>query len=947
MSKDDKRGRKTPIEGLEGLSSRVAGHMKRKGIDRATGPQIRSFRPVIEGKDVLIIAPTGFGKTEAVFAPLLQKLHEGDGEGIRLLYIAPLRALNRDILERMEGWCSDLGLTIGVRHSDTTTTERNRQARRPPDVLVTTPETLQIMFTGSRLRKGLANVRHVIIDEVHEFYMDERGAQLDMALSRLDHLTGRRIQRIGLSATVWDHSDVARFMAGPGREVDIIRGKWSKEHSFLVDSPAVVEKDIERARELGCTPKVASVLRRVVELSSEYRSILLFVNSRDLAEALTTRLRAIDDQLPVGIHHGSLSREARMDMEREFKAGSIRIMVCTSSMELGMDIGAVDLVIQFKSPKEVSRLLQRAGRAGHRIGDVSRCIILTTEADDVLEAGVIANLALRGRLEAVKAREGILSVLANQIISTASSEKELHLEDLLEMLRNTYTFGSMDPERVMGVITYLHRNRIIYFDEENSTIRGGRNAREYFHENISMIPDERVMLIRDLSTRKIIGSLDMDFVLSNLEPFSKFIVRGQPWRVVDIGDEEITVEPVSELGPVPAWSGSDIPVPWEVAREVGRIRREVVRALSSGGSAEEVLKGLPLSESGVAEVVELLEEQTREGFETPDDRIITIERGQEGIVIGCCSGTRVNETLGRIFASLISARYGGNVVMDHDPYRILLMGDIRLKAGDIEWALHHSPTEDMEHLVPVLLRNSPLLRWQMFHVAKKFGVLRKDEDPKRFPLRRLLTRWKDSPVMEEAISKIIHERMDLPHAREIIEKVLDGDIELVIQKVSPLTMSGSMMRREFMTPENASSSVVTSVRERLMTTPVRLTCMNCGSVLRATAERAKNIKGCYRCGSLLMAPIPSGDIRTRQAVEKGIARKRLTEDEKKRFRAAMMAAELFSEYGYRAVMALSGRGVGPKTAGRILEMVFADEDELTRKVFGEEIRYARTRRFWD
>jgi ATP-dependent Lhr-like helicase len=820
-------------------------------------------------------------------------------------------------------------------------------SRKPPDILVTTPETLQIMFTGSRLRKGLETVRAAIVDEVHELYGDERGAQLDFALSRLDEITGRKVQRIGLSATVSNAKDVAAYLGGPDRKVIVIKGHWSKDYSFLVDSPAVTEEDKETARALGCTGKVASIVRRIRELLVDVRSALIFVNSRDLAEALTTRLKAYDEDLPVGIHHGSLSKEARKDMEHRFKEGEIKALVCTSSMELGMDIGVVDLVIQFKSPKEVSRLIQRAGRAGHRVGDVSRCVVLATETDDVIESGVIAHLADKRRLEKVWARQKILSVLANQVLSMSVAEKDFSLDDLARIASRTYTFSGMDKEEVRVIVKFLSDSKVLFYDEEEEMVHGGRRSREYFYDNISMIPDERVMLIRDLSTRMIIGSLDMDFVLSNLEPYSKFIVRGQPWRVVDIGDEEITVEPVTELGPVPAWSGSDIPVPWEVAREVAVVRKEMVRWLNGKSKKARALERLPLTDDARKMVIDQIQEMVEEEFVTPDMDTATIEIGMEGVVIGLCGGTRANETIGRIIASLLMARHGGAVIVDYDPYRILLMGDLRLKPTDIEWALKNAPTTDMEHMVPVLLRNSPLLRWQMLHVAKKFGVLGSKVDPARFPLKRLMARWRDSIIMKEATEKIMHERLDVRNAAKLINDILSGKIRVETQRISPLSMSGSRVRSEFMSSEGAGREVIESVKERLMTSAVRLTCMNCGTSLRATAERAKGIIGCHKCGSKLLAPLPAGDIKTKMAVDKGLKKKRLGEEDKKRFKAAVMAAQLFSTYGYRAVLCMAARGVGPKTAGRILEVIYDDDDELIRRIFADEVKFARTRRFWD
>ncbi|MGA1819654.1 MAG: DEAD/DEAH box helicase [Thermoplasmatota archaeon] len=935
------------IVGLEELSPRVAAHMKRKGIKEATGPQILALGPISGGKDVLLIAPTGYGKTEATFAPLLDRLKEDPPKGIGILYIAPLRALNRDIWERIKHWCEDLGLTIGVRHSDTSQTERTRMSRKPPDVLVTTPETLQIMFTGKRLRKGLETVTSVIVDEIHELYGDERGAQLDLALSRLDAISHRKVQRIGLSATISNAREVASFLGGRDRGVTVIKGQWSKEYSFLVESPAVSEEDREMAKGLGCTPKIAAVVRRIRELLEEVRSALIFVNSRDLAEALTTRLRAYDPELPLGIHHGSLSKEAREDMEHRFKEGEIKALVCTSSMELGMDIGVVDLVIQFKSPKEVSRLLQRGGRAGHQVGGISRCVILATETDDVIESGVIAHLALGGKLEKVWARKKILSVLANQVLSIAVSEKDLSIDEMTEIAARTYTFSSITRDEVLEVVRFLNDSKVLFYDEEEGMFHGGKRSREYFYDNISMIPDERVMLIRDLSTRSIIGSLDMDFVLSNLEPYAKFIVRGQPWRVVDIGDEEITVEPVTDLGPVPAWSGSDIPVPWEVAREVAVVRKETVRWLRGEAKKAAALERLPLTEEAREMVVAQFREMVEEDFVTPDIDTVTIEIGMEGVVIGVCGGTRVNETIGRIVASLIMARHGGTVIVDYDPYRILLMGDLRLKAPDIEWALRQAPISDMENMVPVLLRNSPLLRWQMMHVAKKFGVMGSKVDPAKFPLKRLMARWRDTIIMKEATAKIMHERMDTHHASRVLRDMLTGKVGISTQRISPLSMSGSRVRSEFMSSEGAGKEVINTVMDRLMTTAVRLTCMSCGATLRATAERAKTIVGCHKCGSRMLAPLPTGDLQTKAAVEKGLAKKRLTGDDRKRFQAAAMAAHLFSSYGYRAVLCMAARGVGPKTAGRILEVIYDSDEELVRRIFADEVKFARTRRFWD
>ena len=270
-----------------------------------------------------------------------------------------------------------------------------------------------------------------------------------------------------------------------------------------------------------------------------------------------------------------------------------------------------------------------------------------------------------------------------------------------------------------------------------------------------------------------------------------------------------------------------------------------------------------------------------------------------------------------------------------------------MKPDDIEWALKNMPISDLQQMVPILLRNSPLLRWQMLHVAKKFGVMKREVDPMTFPLKRLLVRWRETLIMEETVERIIHRRMDMEHSKLILGGIFEGKIELVSQKISPLTMATSQVRSEFMTPGNAGREVIKKVGERLMRAQLKLTCMKCGATLRVTASRAKEIKACHRCGAVMLAPIPAGDLKTQKAVADGVSGKVLKGDDRKRFRAAAMAAELFMAYGYKAVMCMAGRGVGPKTAGRILMKHFDDEDELVKEIFGQEIKYARTRRFWE
>ena len=348
--------------------------LDQRGFSEPTLPQAEAIPKILEGKNVLLIAPTGTGKTEAAFLPVLhQLLLSGTREpGIKVIYVTPLRALNRDMLERLEWWCRALDVRVVVRHGDTDVRERRTQALSPPDVVVTTPETLQIFLLGRRLSRYLRSLRWVIVDEVHELADNKRGAQLAVTLERLRKIKGGDFQLIGLSATVGSPREVAQFLVGVGRSCEVVDVTVHRQMEFQIVYPEAHTSDKELAQKLYTFPDVAARLRIMRELIEKHRSTLVFTNTRPMAEILGSRFKLWDMRFPVEVHHGSLSSHARVRVERGLKRGDLRGIICTSSMELGLDIGSVDLVIQYNSPRQVTRLVQRVGRSGHRIGETAR-----------------------------------------------------------------------------------------------------------------------------------------------------------------------------------------------------------------------------------------------------------------------------------------------------------------------------------------------------------------------------------------------------------------------------------------------------------------------------------------------------------------------------------------------------------------------------------------------
>ena len=492
------------------LSPELVSVLAEKGITSPTPPQEDAIPRIMKGENVLVVAPTGIGKTEAAMLPVLDMIfrRKDDVKGFKCIYITPLRALNRDMLRRMEDYGRALGIRVGVRHGDTTQYERARQSEDPPEVLITTPETLQVLFTGKRLAKHLAAVRWVIIDEIHELADTERGAQLSVAMERLSAVAGN-YQRIGLSATVGDAQATAMFLGGRGRRVSIRKHDTYREFEINVESPTPDEADTKLRDKLQGDPEIIAVMKRARQIMESGRSTLFFVNTRETAEWLAARYHVWDESLSVDVHHGSLSKETRMEMEDRFKRGELRTLICTSSLELGIDVGSTDMVVQYNSPRKVSRMIQRAGRAGHKVGEKIRAKIIATAPDEVAEALVIARRCSSKELEDRAGRPSPLTVVANQLIAMTMSGP-IDKDTAFKMFYGAYPFRTLARSDMEDVLEQLKSIRMVFDDGEK--FKRSKKGMDYFYNNISMIPDERNYRVRDIGTRAIIGTLDESFV---------------------------------------------------------------------------------------------------------------------------------------------------------------------------------------------------------------------------------------------------------------------------------------------------------------------------------------------------------------------------------------------------------------------------------------------------
>ena len=598
--------------------------------------QTAAIPDIIDGKDRLLIAPTGSGKTLSAILPILHRCITEDWEPLSILYITPLRALNRDVDRRLQDIAESIGLRVGLRHGDTTQSERAKQVRKPPHLLVTTPETFQLMFTGKNLRGLLTTVNAVIVDEVHDLAASERGWQLSLGLARLEALSGKKVQRVGLSATVGNPEQVAEWLSETGEAI-IETGQRVTE--LLVETEFPNTEDETGGIEYAIPSRAHAIFREIISIIRKDAPCLLFVNSRSDAETIANRLQKMAPDLEIGVHHGSLATKTRVEMEDGLREGKVSGLVCTSSLELGIDIGLINRIIQIKSPRSVDRLLQRVGRADHRLGGIGRGNIFAWDCDELSEAAVIANRAMQGELEPVLWRTNPRTVAINQLILMAHCFKAVPIDEATKIINQAPQFETWTRKDTIDVLAVIADNWLVKYSaspeqvpwyrwptaiyeeakllEQNKLVKlpaerplfktpddeidaklkeiklqlpdryskgwfsvSGR-TRDWVTNHLSMIPDKQSYKVRDSVTRRTIGSVDEAFVLSLNDSgededgaVRRFVIAGRTWMIIDADPEksELLVVPASDQAKAPQWVGELPPVPAEVAREIGKFR---------------------------------------------------------------------------------------------------------------------------------------------------------------------------------------------------------------------------------------------------------------------------------------------------------------------------------------------------------------------------------------
>src|SRR5438046_1306160 len=485
-------------------------------FEAPTPAQELGWPKIAEGGHVLVQAPTGSGKTLAAFLYGIHRLTPAPGEGLRLLYVSPLKALNYDVERNLRGPLAGLRseLRVGVRTGDTPARERQAMLRKPPDILITTPESLFLLLT-SRARETLTGIETVIVDEVHAIAGTKRGAHLALSVERLEQLVSGALQRIGLSATQRPLEEIGRFVSG-ARPIQLVDAGRAKELDLRVVVP--LEDMREPAEQQSIWP---SIYPEILKLVREHRSTIVFVNNRRLAERLALRLNDLADAEIARAHHGSLAREQRIEVEELLKRGAIPCLVATSSLELGIDMGAVDLVVQVESPKSVARGLQRVGRAGHELGAVSKGRIFPKFRADLLESAVVARRMLDGAIEETQIPRNPLDVLAQQIVAICADE-EISVEELHGLVRGAYPFSDLSRVQLENVLDMLDgrypsdefaelRARVVW-DRTANVVKGRQGSRRLAVTNAGTIPDRGLFGVHLVGGGGRVGELDEEMV---------------------------------------------------------------------------------------------------------------------------------------------------------------------------------------------------------------------------------------------------------------------------------------------------------------------------------------------------------------------------------------------------------------------------------------------------
>lgn len=874
-----------------------------------------------------MVAPTGSGKTEAAVIPVFAMLSsvatsESFKGKIRAIYVTPLRALNNDVQRRIMKYAESEGLRVEIRHGDTNTKTRKRIVNDPPDILITTPESLGVILTSQKMLIALQELEWLIIDEVHELISSERGSHLALSLERLQLVSQKTITRIGLSATPSSLVETSKFVVGLQRKCAIL-----VDHSMR-------KYDIDIKFVKGSLNNVATFIADYVKTNLIAGSVLLFTNTRDEAEYMGAILKNRDDST-VDVHHGSLSRNMREETEYRLRAGLAELVVCTSSLELGLDIGSVQLVVHYGSPRQVSKLIQRIGRSRHMQSRSAKGLIVINNPDDEIEALALMKRMKRRSIEEQVMHKESLDVLAHHLVGLSiQAKKPIGLEPAFDMVRKAYPFSALSYHDMINVIELLHGQGIVRYDQLTQSYRRTIRAYKYYFENLSMIPEVLKFEVVDMINNRRIGSLDQEFVGDYGERGNVFILRGSQWRIVSVDELKmrVSVEPLRGASiNVPYWNGEMIPVDYETAREVGNIRNQAAK------------NALKLSSNIIDQTLEVLDL-------IPDSSTIIVESSisKNTLVIHSTFGTKVNNTIAALMSTILSSQLGYVVETRADSYRIVLSSSVRIGKGLVE--AFFNDVYDIEAVLIASMTGTHNINWKVWMVSKRFGIVNKEVVYDKRIARLIYDRYSKTPVSKESIRELIHDKYDLDRTQNIFDMVKKKNINLLWKEVNEFSqLSRPILEHSTKfsaNPLSIEKGVIELIKERLEKTKHRLICIRCGrwQNLLQTKEVSDRLS-CPLCHSRLLTSTSQFDNELNMIITRKLSGGELSAPDNHKFNRAWKVASLINNFGKRALVVLAGHGIGADGAARILRN-YEEDSELYQAIYEAERTYVMNRGFW-
>lgn len=783
-------------------------------------PQLYGVMEIHSRSNILISAPTGGTKTLTAFLSILNELIDSAEKGILenrvyCVYISPLKALSNDIsinlrqpLKEMEEIAGkELGIRVGVRTGDTSTSERSKMLKNPPHILITTPESLSILLTSIKFKEHLKNVEWCIVDEIHALAENKRGVHLSLSLENLEYFSSY-MTRIGLSATIAPLEEIAKFLVGYKngelRPCKIVNVQFIKNMDLKVLCPV---PDMINSEHGLMHHKMYELIDHLIQT---HRTTLIFTNTRSATERVVDHLKEkfpknyadnTEEANGIGAHHGSLSKELRLNIEERLRKGELKAIVSSTSLELGIDIGYIDLVICLGSPKSVARFLQRAGRSGHRLHDTVKAKIIVLDRDDLVECAVLLKSAIEKKIDKIHIPTNCLDVLAQQLIGFALLQK-WHVDELFEKVKHSYCYKNLKKKDFMEVIDYLSGKHIsledrhiyakIWYEEETGMVgRKGKLGRVIYMTNIGTIPDETYITVK--VGEQSIGRVDEAF-LERLKRGDVFVLGGQMYEFLySKGTVAYVNASVHRPPTIPSWFSEMLPLSFDLANEIGVFRRLLGEKLCSSKSKEEIIKFihdyLYVDENSAESIFRYFDEQFNYA-EIPSNTRIIVEHytdpdSKKYVIFHSLFGRRVNDCLSRAVAFAVARTQHKDVEIGVNDNGFYLASERPL---NVMKAFKLLKSKELDKVLNMAIDRTEVLRRRFRHCAtRSLMILRSYKGRTKRVGRQQVSSMilmnavkrisPDFPILKEARREVLEDLMDIESATKVLEGIETGRIK--------------------------------------------------------------------------------------------------------------------------------------------------------------------------